>query len=648
MKLRLGRHWAAYVCSVITAAIIIIDIRTPVGAIAACAYVAAVLVASFATWRKAVPAVALAASLFTVLGYFVTPENAAPSVAVAERAVALVLIWATAFAIQYWKRGKSAARVNDAPFRELFEGSDLGIQIGTAVKGRAYVNQACASLFGFDSPDELLVENGRSLIAERDRARVSAISKSLYAGERKSAIYEFEGLRKDGSLVPIEAYAKRTTWEGGPAVQRTFIDLTERKAAQETIQRNRRMLSGILSIAEEAIILADDTLRISLFSRGATRVFGYEADEAQGLSVEQLIPVRFRSIHRKFVEAFSAGPEKSLRMGARQEVTGIRKNGKEFPAAVSLSKLNTENGNLYSIILRDIGPENAARDELLVAKLAADAANKSKSVFLANMSHELRTPLNAIIGFSEAIQTQTLGPIGNARYGEYADSIHEAGKHLLNIINDILDLSKIEAGNVVLQEEAVSVPELIESCLLIVRERGQENGLRLEVDSPDVLPTLYADKRMLKQILINLLSNAIKFSPGPGTVSINTRWGPAMGFVFEITDTGIGIAQKDIPAILIPFKQVDSDLNRKFEGTGLGLPLSKSLVEMHGGSLELQSELGVGTTVTVRFPAARVVSRSAEHGASGTEDRMRDEATDDIEAPEKTRLDAVEGKVLNS
>lgn len=325
-------------------------------------------------------------------------------------------------------------------------------------------------------------------------------------------------------------------------------------------------------------------------------------------------------------------------MGARQEVTGVRKNGEEFPAAVSLSKLNTEHGNLYSIILRDIGPENAARDELLAAKLAADAANRSKSAFLANMSHELRTPLNAIIGFSEAIQTQTLGPIGNARYREYANSIHEAGRHLLSIINDILDLSKIEAGKVVLHEEAVSVPDLIDSCLLIVKERAQEKGLRLEVDRPDVLPPLYADKRMLKQILINLLSNAIKFSLGEGKVSIIARWGPAKGFVFEIADMGIGIAQKDIPAILIPFKQVDSDLNRKFEGTGLGLPLSKSLVEMHGGSLELQSELGVGTTVTVRFPAARVVARSEEDDVSQSTDGVHDEEPDALEIPKESRL----------
>jgi signal transduction histidine kinase len=245
--------------------------------------------------------------------------------------------------------------------------------------------------------------------------------------------------------------------------------------------------------------------------------------------------------------------------------------------------------------------------DLQIARDQAETANRAKSEFLAAMSHELRTPLNAVIGFSEIIKNETFGPVGSVEYREYAGDIHGSGQHLLDLINDILDLSKIESGVQELFEDDIEVPKVAETVLRLVRQRAKEREVELELDLPDGLPLLNADERKVKQILANLLTNAVKFTDSGGTVTLRAWCRADSGFVIQVADTGIGIAPDDIPKALAKFAQIDSDLNRKFEGTGLGLPLTKALVELHGGCLDLQSQVGVGTTVTVRFPAARIV-----------------------------------------
>ncbi len=245
--------------------------------------------------------------------------------------------------------------------------------------------------------------------------------------------------------------------------------------------------------------------------------------------------------------------------------------------------------------------------DLQIARDWAETANRAKSEFLAVMSHELRTPLNAIIGFSEIIKNQTFGPVGSVEYREYAGDINDSGQHLLELINDILDFSKVESGAQELFEEDIEVPRVTETVLRLVRQRAKEREVELELDLPDGLPLLNADERKVKQILTNLLTNAVKFTDSGGTVTLRAWCGADSGFVIQVVDTGIGIASEDIPKALSQFGLVDSNLNRKFAGTGLGLPLTKALVELHGGYLDLQSQVGVGTTVTVRFPAARIV-----------------------------------------
>jgi signal transduction histidine kinase len=253
------------------------------------------------------------------------------------------------------------------------------------------------------------------------------------------------------------------------------------------------------------------------------------------------------------------------------------------------------------------------RQEIAVrrsAEEAAQAASQAKSDFLANMSHELRTPLNAIIGFSELMCKELFGPINNRRYVEYANDIQESAKHLLMVINEVLDFSRAEAGALSLNESEIDPEQVIHSARRIVEERATAAGLTLETAVAEGLPNLRADEHMLKQMLINLLWNAIKFTPEGGRISILAERGASGTLLIEIADTGIGMAAEEIPIALKPFRQVDSSLTRKYGGTGLGLPLVKSRIELHGGSLAIASAPGVGTTVTLSFPATRVIPRS--------------------------------------
>ncbi len=232
-------------------------------------------------------------------------------------------------------------------------------------------------------------------------------------------------------------------------------------------------------------------------------------------------------------------------------------------------------------------------------------ASRAKSEFLANMSHELRTPLNSIIVFSEMIMHERLGEIGNAKYADYAQDIHGAGNHLLHIINDILDLSKVDAGKLELHEELVDVDHMTAACLSIVRVRAQEKGIAVETRIDPEMPPLLADELRLRQALINLVGNAIKFTPDGGSIIVEASQSVEDEPFLRVIDNGIGIASEDIEKAMEPFGQADSALNRRYDGSGLGLPLTKALVELHKGQFEIDSTVGLGTTVTMTFPQSR-------------------------------------------
>jgi signal transduction histidine kinase len=248
---------------------------------------------------------------------------------------------------------------------------------------------------------------------------------------------------------------------------------------------------------------------------------------------------------------------------------------------------------------------------LLAAKEQAEHASRAKSTFLAQMSHELRTPLNAVIGFSEVLHQEMLGPLGNPRYREYAGDIAESGRHLLAVINDILDVAKFEAGRLTLQESRISLAEIIQSSLRMLHERAEAADIVLDHVIPNALPAIRGDRSKLKQILLNLLSNALKFTPSGGRVTVAAACERDGGLSVSVRDTGIGIAAHDIPQALEPFTQVGSSPQIRQQGTGLGLPLAKAFTQLHGGALTIESTPGNGTCVTFRLPPERILWEAA-------------------------------------
>jgi PAS domain S-box-containing protein len=602
--------------------------------------------------------------------------------------------------------------LHNTPFREMVDGSVRGtLKIG-------------------DTFEQILIKwtagGGYDLTPSQHEAFVKTRMES-HRNLPSSNIYPLAG----GEWMQV---SERRTSDGGCVMVRHPV--TELKQIEEALRASEEHMRRLIDIAPEAIVVTDEAMLIQIFNTGAERAFGYKASDVVGQSVEMLMPDRFRAGHDDHVKEFADSDSVERTMNERSNISGLRKNGEEFPAEAAISKLMTPDGPVFTIMLRDVTDRVHAENELArarahleeaietisqsvslwsadkklilfnqnfknfyeqrgikifngisveelniqsfdkkiykIGKLSieefyakdissfelangvpsnietnddrvvqvvdvrshdggvlsvstdvtdaitreqylqdamkhAELANRAKSEFLANMSHELRTPLNAILGFSEILQTEPFGELGDHRYNEYANDIHDSGSHLLEIINDILDLSRIEAGQVTLREESVDVGEIVQRVITMLNGRAAEGGVVIVDDLADDLQGLYADARILRQIMVNLISNAVKFTNRDKEVSVSAEINSAGEFIVCVSDEGIGIEEEDLVRVLEPFGQADGSLTRMFEGVGLGLPLTKSFVELHGGDLYLESEVGVGTTVSLAFPPERVV-----------------------------------------
>ena len=387
-----------------------------------------------------------------------------------------------------------------------------------------------------------------------------------------------------------------------------FFATGRHQRIEQALRDSEARFRELAQLLPEIIFETDQRGYLIYLNQQGLNTTGYtDEDLRNGLHALDMIVPEDRQSVRDNIAAVMSGRD----LG-HNEYMGRRKNGSPFPVIVHSTPVYRDGavGGLRGTVI-DITDRKKAENEILRAKQEAEVASRAKSEFLAAMSHELRTPLNAIIGFSDMIKTETLGPLENAHYRGYVKDINESGLHLLALINDILDLAKIESGKDDLSEERVDIAENLNSALMLVRQRAQTRGVELVLELEDGLPALWADARKLKQVFVNLLTNAIKFTDGGGKIVLSARRRPVDGdLIFEVTDTGIGIAAEDIPKALSQFGQVKKDPDSAHEGTGLGLPLTQALVAQHGGVLDLRSKSGVGTTVAVRFPARRVVQRS--------------------------------------
>ncbi len=381
-------------------------------------------------------------------------------------------------------------------------------------------------------------------------------------------------------------------------------------ADQSILQRERDdavlLMASIFDVGEIGIIITDHNGRIIRVNDNFVRTFGWSRDELLNADVVGLVTPDEREAARRSHNEF-------IGTGGRStgELKIIRKDGSIANALFTTATLELSQKRRFQVTtVMDITLRKQMEESLRHAKEQADAANRAKSAFLANMSHELRTPLNAIIGFSEMMIKETFGAFGHAKYKEYLTDVHASANHLLEIINEVLDMSKIEAGRIELDEDEVDVRELIASVSRMMASRAFGNDVKLKENVSPNLPNLIADQRLLRQILINLVTNAVKFSSSGGIVTTHAMMLSDGRLQISISDEGIGIPKDKIRQAMEPFGQVsDQPENAKQQGTGLGLPLAKAMAELHDGALTLESELGKGTTVYVTFPAYRSLPR---------------------------------------
>ncbi len=374
-----------------------------------------------------------------------------------------------------------------------------------------------------------------------------------------------------------------------------------------------RELLDIVDNAVEAIVTVDSAQRIVRFNKSAGALFGWTAEEVLGQPLDILLPPESRARHRDLVRRFAREGAGARFMGERQRVVARRRDGSHVPVEASILKRERRGRVFMTAVLRDARERVAHETALLQAKRDAERADRAKSQFLATMSHELRTPLNAIIGFADAMRQEWFGPLGSQRYASYARDIVTSGEHLLSLVDSILQIASGEAKGVELREQPVCMAEIVGTCCRLVGERAARQGLRLTRSIAPDLPRLRADAGLLKQILTNLLVNAVKFTPPGGEVVVAAEHDDDGTLTVTVRDTGEGIAESEIDRVLRPFEQGAARSRRSpNDGVGLGLPLSKMLVERHGGLFRLESQPGRGTTVTMVFPASRVLDRRDE------------------------------------
>ena len=413
----------------------------------------------------------------------------------------------------------------------------------------------------------------------------------------------------NGDEIWVTVNAAPIQYIDGPALFIGLHDISVRRAAERAIADSEERFRAIV----EGISLP---FSISRLDDGTYLQVNEPLRRMLGLEGEDITQYKATEFYARPQEREVYVEQLRTRNVDNMPFDMVTRDGRHVPVLISVRAIKFDGQDALLAIMIDVSKQHQAQAELLEAKRAAEAASVSKSQFLAVMSHELRTPLNAILGFSEVLKDQVFGPVGNARYIDYAADIHRSGEHLLALISEVLDLSRIEAGQLELNEDTVDPLAIARDSLRYIETRAHERGQRMCLVDNAANASLTADPRYVKQVLLNLLSNAVKFARDNTEIRLEVELQVSGGLSFHVINYGDGIAPDDLKRVLEPFAQLQNAHARKEHGTGLGLSITRHLMEAHGGLLELKSELGLSTTATATYPAARVVPAPSERASS--------------------------------